>query len=47
MYADALREHEVLRRSAAVNQLYGGWKVSLEVQEAEKKPEVVKERSDS
>jgi len=30
-----------------MNQLYGGWKVSLEVQEAEKGPDVAEERSDS
>ncbi|KAG6902576.1 hypothetical protein C0995_014583 [Termitomyces sp. Mi166 len=30
MYADAVKELGVLRRSAIVNQLYGGWKLAVE-----------------
>jgi hypothetical protein len=30
MYSDALAELSVLRRSAVVNQLYGGWKLAVE-----------------
>lgn len=30
MYGDAVRELGVLRRSAIVNQLYGGWKLAVE-----------------
>jgi hypothetical protein len=32
MYSDALSELSVLRRSAIVNQLYGGWKLAVEDQ---------------
>jgi hypothetical protein len=41
MYAEAVKESAVLRRSAIVNQLYGGWKLSIEV---EKEPEEAFER---
>ncbi|RXW23222.1 hypothetical protein EST38_g2644 [Candolleomyces aberdarensis] len=41
MYADAVRDSTILRRSAIVNQLYGGWKLSIEV---EKEPEEAFER---
>ena len=44
MYADAVKELNVLRRSAIVNQVYGGWKLAVEV---EKGPEEVKERGDT
>ena len=30
MYSDAVAELSVLRRSAIVNQLYGGWKLAVE-----------------
>ncbi|KAG6869199.1 hypothetical protein C0993_009062 [Termitomyces sp. T159_Od127] len=30
LYADAARELAVLRRSAVVNQLYGGWRLAVE-----------------
>ncbi|KAF7978781.1 hypothetical protein HWV62_44830 [Athelia sp. TMB] len=30
MYNDAVREHTVLKRSAIVNQLYGGWRLAVE-----------------
>ncbi|KAG6854210.1 hypothetical protein C0991_009523 [Blastosporella zonata] len=33
MYGDAVKELTVLRRSAIVNQLYGGWKLAVETQE--------------
>jgi hypothetical protein len=42
-----MKDHTVLQRSAIVNQLYGGWKVAVEVEEAEKHPDAIKERSDS
>jgi LYR motif-containing protein 4 len=32
MYADAVKEFSVLRRSAVVNQLYGGWRLAVEDQ---------------
>jgi len=31
MYSDATRESGILTRSVAVNQLYGGWKLAVEV----------------
>lgn len=30
MYSEAVKELTVLRRSAIVNQLYGGWKLAIE-----------------
>lgn len=30
MYQDAVKDLAVLRRSAVVNQLYGGWKLVVE-----------------
>ncbi|KAL9709360.1 hypothetical protein Ac2012v2_007716 [Leucoagaricus gongylophorus] len=44
MYNDAVKEFNVIRRSAIVNQLYGGWRLAVEV---EKRPEEVKERGDT
>jgi len=44
MYNDAVKELSVIRRSAIVNQLYGGWRLAVEV---EKRPEEVKERGDT
>ncbi|KXN89774.1 Protein ISD11 [Leucoagaricus sp. SymC.cos] len=44
MYADAVKDLNVLRRSAIVNQLYGGWRLAVEV---EKRSEEVKERGDT
>lgn len=44
MYADALKESTSLRRGAIVNQLYGGWKVAVEVPE---KPEEILERGNN
>jgi len=32
MFSDAVKELAVLRRSAIVNQLYGGWKLAVEDQ---------------
>ncbi|KAF9453548.1 hypothetical protein P691DRAFT_780469 [Macrolepiota fuliginosa MF-IS2] len=43
MYSDAVKELSVLRRSAIVNQLYGGWKLAVEV---ERKPEDFKDRQE-
>ncbi|KAL5497907.1 hypothetical protein ACEPAH_2838 [Sanghuangporus vaninii] len=34
LYANAVREHAVLQRSAIVNQLYGGWRLVVENQKA-------------
>ncbi|KAF8966960.1 hypothetical protein BDZ97DRAFT_1806104 [Flammula alnicola] len=47
LYAEAVKESTVLRRSAVVNQLYGGWKLAVEVTDVEKRPESILERSDS
>ncbi|KAF8962086.1 hypothetical protein BDZ97DRAFT_1826278 [Flammula alnicola] len=47
LYSEAVKESTILRRSAIVNQLYGGWKVAVEVQDAEKRPETILERSDN
>ncbi|KAF6751652.1 hypothetical protein DFP72DRAFT_906776 [Ephemerocybe angulata] len=44
MYSDALKESTSLRRGAIVNQLYGGWKVAVEVPE---KPEEILERGNN
>jgi LYR motif-containing protein 4 len=30
LYSDAVKELAVLRRSAIVNQLYGGWRLAVE-----------------
>jgi LYR motif-containing protein 4 len=47
MYSEAVKELTVLRRSAIVNQLYGGWTLAVENQERENKPEDIITRSDS
>ncbi|KAF8186410.1 hypothetical protein BJ912DRAFT_971743 [Pholiota molesta] len=48
LYADAVREHTVLQRSAVVNQLYGGRKLAIEaVRAIKKKPAAIMERADS
>ncbi|KAJ7077806.1 hypothetical protein C8R43DRAFT_940218 [Mycena crocata] len=44
MYSDAVAELAVLRRSAAVNQMYGGWRLAVE---GVKKPETIAERGDN
>ncbi|KAJ7224225.1 hypothetical protein GGX14DRAFT_424749 [Mycena pura] len=44
MYTDAVAELAVLRRSATVNQIYGGWRLAVEDM---KKPESVTERGDN
>ncbi|KDQ56728.1 hypothetical protein JAAARDRAFT_36218 [Jaapia argillacea MUCL 33604] len=36
LYNDAVKEHAVLKRSAIVNQLYGGWKLVVEDQKPER-----------
>jgi len=46
MYAEAVKEHTVLQRSAIVNQLYGGWKLAIEVKEKEEHADTM-ERADS
>ncbi|PPQ86417.1 hypothetical protein CVT25_003539 [Psilocybe cyanescens] len=47
LYSDAVRESTVLRRSAIVNQLYGGWKLTIEVEDAQKQPDATLQRADS
>jgi hypothetical protein len=47
MYSDAAKELTVLRRSAIVNQLYGGWMLAVEKQERGNQPEDISTRSDS
>ncbi|PPR07826.1 hypothetical protein CVT24_003103 [Panaeolus cyanescens] len=47
LYAEAVKESTVLKRSAIVNQLYGGWKLAVEAKETEEDPSVVHQRSDS
>ncbi|KAF5348799.1 hypothetical protein D9756_009782 [Leucocoprinus leucothites] len=44
MYADAVKELNVIRRSAIVNQLYGGWRLAVE---SERRPEDIRERGDT
>ncbi|KIY61870.1 hypothetical protein CYLTODRAFT_362261 [Cylindrobasidium torrendii FP15055 ss-10] len=45
MYGDAVKELTVLRRSAILNQIYGGWKLAVE--ETPKKPEDILQRGDT
>jgi hypothetical protein len=33
-YNEAVKEHAVMKRGAIVNQLYGGWRLVVEKQEA-------------
>lgn len=47
LYSDATKELSVLRRSAIVNQLYGGWKLAVEDQSRGNQPEDIKTRSDN
>jgi len=48
MYSEAIKESTSLKRGAIVNQLYGGWKLSVEIKEEEQKnPEKIMERADS
>ncbi|KAJ7177962.1 hypothetical protein C8R46DRAFT_888373 [Mycena filopes] len=44
IYSDAVAELAVLRRSAIVNQMYGGWRLAVENTE---KPETIVERGDN
>ncbi|KAJ7248593.1 hypothetical protein B0H12DRAFT_1020094 [Mycena haematopus] len=44
MYSDAVAELAVLRRSAAVNQMYGGWRLAVE---DVGKPGAISERGDN
>ncbi|KAJ7757051.1 hypothetical protein B0H16DRAFT_1537869 [Mycena metata] len=44
IYSDAVAELAVLRRSAIVNQMYGGWRLAVEDM---KKPETFTERGDN
>ena len=46
MYNEAVAELAVLRRSAIVNQLYGGWRLAVEVPPVAK-PEENMTRADS
>jgi len=45
MYTDAMKELSVLRRSAVVNQLYGGWKLAVE--QPTRETDVFSERGDT
>ena len=47
MYREAKQELDVLRRSVIVNQMYGGWRLSVEAQQAERDPDTVKDRGDN
>ncbi|GLB39788.1 putative complex I LYR family protein [Lyophyllum shimeji] len=47
MYTEAAKELSVLRRSAIVNQLYGGWRLAVEAVEKEKEPGEFKTRGDN
>ncbi|KAF9011829.1 hypothetical protein BDQ17DRAFT_1396891 [Cyathus striatus] len=47
LYSDAVKELTVLRRSAIVNQLFGGWRLAVEAKNAEKDPGEFKTRSDN
>ncbi|KAF8153157.1 hypothetical protein B0H34DRAFT_722506, partial [Crassisporium funariophilum] len=46
LYAESVKEHTVLSRSAVVNQLYGGWKLAVETKEMPQHPEAIKDRGD-
>jgi len=47
MYKEAKQELDVLRRSVIVNQMYGGWRLSVEAQQSERDPDTVKDRGDN
>ena len=47
MYSEAVKANAVLKRSAVVNQLYGGWKLAVEAKQLEKRPETIKTRGDT
>jgi hypothetical protein len=47
MYSEVVKESAVLRRSAVVNQLYGGWKLAVEAKQLEERPEAIKTRGDT
>ena len=47
MYSEVVKENAVLRRSAVVNQLYGGWKLAVEAKQHEEQPEAIKTRGDN
>jgi len=47
MYSEVVKENAVLRRSAVVNQLYGGWKLAVEAKQQEEQPEAIKTRGDN
>ena len=38
MYNDAIKELAVLKRSAVVNRLYGGWKLAVETPSPKRDP---------
>ena len=46
MYSELVKENAVLRRSAVVNQLYGGWKLAVEAKKLEEQPDAIKTRGD-
>ncbi|KAF8639167.1 hypothetical protein AX17_001654 [Amanita inopinata Kibby_2008] len=47
MYSEAKHDLAVWQRSAIVNQLYGGWRLSVEAQQAERDPGIPKDRGDN
>lgn len=47
LYAEAIKESKVLQRSSIVNQLYGGWKLAVEVPKAPEGKEGTMERGDN
>ena len=47
MYCEVVKESAMLRRSAIVNQLYGGWKLAVEANQLEKQPEAIKTTGDT
>jgi hypothetical protein len=47
MYSEAVKENAVLKRSAVVNQLYGGSKLAVEAKRLEEQPEAIKTRGDN
>ena len=47
LYAEAVKESKVIQRSSIVNQLYGGWKLAIEVPKAPEGNDGIMQRSDN
>ena len=47
LYAEAVKESKVIQRSSIVNQLYGGWKLAIEVPKAPEGNDGTMQRSDN